>query len=228
MHRRYKPKIPLYFTWSPNLAYVVGLITTDGCLSSNRRSVIFTSQDIELIGHVKLILNAKGKIGLTKNQKCETYRIQIGNVQLYDWLLSIGLMPNKSLVLGKIVVPDEYFIDFLRGHLDGDGSITTYTDRFNTTKNLKYIYQRLWTRFISASEKHVIWLQETITRLIGLHGKIHKTKINHLGNRMYILKFAKKESLKLLAKIYYSEKIPHLARKKKIYTIFSQKYEKKN
>ena len=31
--KRYKPRKVLVFDWSPNLAYTVGLIATDGCLS---------------------------------------------------------------------------------------------------------------------------------------------------------------------------------------------------
>ena len=124
--KRYKPRQVRSFDWSPELAYVVGLLTTDGSLSSDRRHISFTSQDIELITHVKTILRKKNKIGFTRNFRSEAYRIQICDVQMYDWLLSIGLMPKKSLIIGKIKIPNKYFIDFLRGHLDGDGSITIW------------------------------------------------------------------------------------------------------
>lgn len=220
MSRRYKPKKVVSFVWSPDLAYVVGLLVTDGCLSINRKNVIFTSKDIEQIGAVKVILNSKAKVGLTRNRISEAYRVQISSVQLWDWLASIGLTPHKSLTIGAINIPDEYFIDFLRGHLDGDGSITTYLDRYNTKKKEKYAYERIWTRFISGSQKHVAWLQKQIIEIIGVHGRLHVTKPNYIGNSMHILKFGKKESLKLLSKIYYSDTIPCLSRKKKIYTDF--------
>jgi hypothetical protein len=48
-------------------------------------------------------------------------------------------------------VPDEYFVDFLRSCIDGDGSITTYTDRYNTFKNPQYVYARLYVSLVSAS-----------------------------------------------------------------------------
>jgi len=34
---------------SPVLAYIVGLITTDGSLSKDKRHIIFTSSDLQLI-----------------------------------------------------------------------------------------------------------------------------------------------------------------------------------
>lgn len=221
MKRRNKPRQVRIFDWSPNLAYIVGLITTDGCLSSNYKNVIFTSKDIELIGIAKNVLGLNGKIGFTRNSKSEAYRIQFSSVQLFDWLLSIGLTPKKSLTLKEISIPDNYFIDFLRGHLDGDGSIVTYTDFYNTKEKPEYIYKRLHVKFISASQDHIFWLHDRITKLIGIQGAVHKTKVTEKRqNPIHIIKFGKKESLILLSKIYYSESLPCLSRKKEIYMNF--------
>ena len=41
-----KHNLPLKeYKWTPELAYIVGLITTDGCLSSDGRHLTFTSCD---------------------------------------------------------------------------------------------------------------------------------------------------------------------------------------
>jgi hypothetical protein len=40
-------RLPL--EWSPVMAYVVGLLATDGCLSSDRRHIILTSRDRQLV-----------------------------------------------------------------------------------------------------------------------------------------------------------------------------------
>ena len=143
--------------------------------------------------------------------------MQLGDVALYRWLQQIGLSVRKTYSLGKIDIPNEYFIDFLRGHLDGDGSITTYTDRYNTFKNKKYIYTRIWVRFISASKPHLEWLQKEITDCIGIKGRLHTVHPN-IERRvpMYILKFGKKESLKLLPALYYQKNIPALTRKRAV------------
>jgi len=59
--RRYRRHVPveedkrirgyrtLELEWSELMAYVVGLLATDGCLSSDRRHIILTSRDRELV-----------------------------------------------------------------------------------------------------------------------------------------------------------------------------------
>lgn len=43
--------------WSPQIAYAIGLIVTDGNLSPDRRHFDFTSKDIELIEAFKKCLS---------------------------------------------------------------------------------------------------------------------------------------------------------------------------
>jgi len=64
----------------------------------------------------------------------------------------------------------------LREHLDGDGSIITYKDHYNTFKNPEYVYTRLWLVFVSASETHIKWIRNTICRLILLKDHLWKSK----------------------------------------------------
>ena len=217
-----KHNLPLkQYVWTPELAYVLGLIVTDGCLSTDGRHLTFTSCDNQLIETFKKILNLNNKIEKTDTR---ALRIQFGDIQFYKWLLSIGLTSNKSHTIGKILIPKEFFKDFIRGHLDGDGSITTYIDKYNTHKDPRYIYKRLFVRLISASETHILWLQKNITNNFGVKGRIHKTKIVPPSKvPIYILKFMKKESIKLLKEIYYKDSLPCLHRKRLIATEFFQK-----
>ena len=46
-----------------------------------------------------------------------SFQIQFGDVVFYQWLLSLGLTPNKSKTIGPLKIPYEYFFDFLRGFL---------------------------------------------------------------------------------------------------------------
>ena len=204
------------FSWTSELAYTVGLITTDGSLSKDKRHITFTSADLNLLKTFKKCL--KLKVGITKNPlgfstNKQCYRIQFGNVRFYDWLVKIGLCPNKTFELTTISVPDNFFPDFIRGHLDGDGSIITYIDRYLITKNPKYIYKRLMVYLMSASRVHVEWLQQKINELTNLHGSIQVKKHRLRRNPIYVLKFSKKESILLLKWIYYEKNLPCLKRK---------------
>lgn len=217
-----KPKLPdKNFEWSPKLAYVIGLLTTDGNLSCDGRHITMRSCDLQLLRTFKKCLNLSNRISETFNNgwgKKRTYRIQFGNIQLYRWLLKIGLTPKKTYTVGKLEIPDNYFPDFLRGHIDGDGSIWTYKDYWNTFKNPKYIYTRLWIRFISASRIHIKWIRENIFRLLSIKGHLWERKPwrQDQTTSMWEVKFAKKDSIKLLSWLYYSSDVPCLIRKRKI------------
>ena len=81
-------------------------------------------------------------------------------------------MPAKSLRLGPLQIPDEWMQDFLRGCIDGDGSIVTYTDRYNTFKKSTYVYTRVYLSLVSASPRFVEWLRETLRRLTAASGHV--------------------------------------------------------
>lgn len=202
------------FQWTPKLAYAVGLLVTDGNLSKDGRHINMRSAEVKQLKTFAGCLDLKNKIGHTHGDRA--YRIQFSNVQLYNWFLKIGLFPAKTYTIGKINVPDQYFRDFLRGHLDGDGSIFTYIDHYNTYRGRTYTNQRIFTRFISASKTHLVWLQQQIMKLTAVNGAlIRRTPRTGRQVMMYELKFAKKESLELLRWIYYKPNLPCLERKRK-------------
>ncbi|MBL7150230.1 MAG: hypothetical protein ISS84_01205 [Candidatus Pacebacteria bacterium] len=207
-----KPKRKDKIKWSSNIAYAVGLLTTDGNLSNSRRHIDFTSKDIQLIKTFKKCLGIKNKIGLkTSGFSNKKYpRIQFSDVTLYNWLLGIGLTPKKSKTIGKLKIPDKYFFDFLRGHFDGDGCCYSYWDKRWDSSFMFYM------KFLSASEEHILWLRYKIKNLINIKGDLTQSSRDHV----YQLKYAKRESKILISKMYYKKNLPCLERKyRKLKTI---------
>ena len=202
--------------WSPETAYVVGLIATDGNLSGNGRSVSITSKDLDLLETVRACLGLRTEMSPVKGGYGTTcYRVQGSDRRFYRWLLGIGLTPAKSLTLGPLDIPDEYFADFLRGCIDGDGSIVTYVDRYNTPKSPAYVYTRLFVSIVSASPRFVEWMQTRIQSLRGLSGSLMIRR--SAGRRdMWCLRYAKRESLAVLRWIYYAPELASLGRKRDI------------
>src|SRR3989344_3916087 len=96
-----KPQRKVKIKWSPEFAYAIGLITTDGCLSGDGRHIDFTSKDISLLKTFLKCLGIKNKIGRkTSGYSHNKYtRIQFGDVIFYRFLLGIGLTPAKSKIL---------------------------------------------------------------------------------------------------------------------------------
>jgi len=133
------------------------------------------SSELQLLKTFKKCLNLSNKIARSRNDgwaKKPCYRIQFSSAQFYSWLLKIGLFPAKTYTIGKLDIPDKYFSDFLRWHLDGDGSISTYVDRWNTFKNPNYVYTRLFIRFQSVSKKHIHWLRGRIYDSLSIKGHL--------------------------------------------------------
>jgi hypothetical protein len=186
------------------MAYIIGLITTDGNLSKDGRHMNFTSKDIQLVRLFKKSLNLKVVIGKKSSgsvKEMKYFQVQFGDVLFYRWLITIGLKPNKSKILSTLNIPDKYFFDFLRGCFDGDGSMYSYWDpRWHSS----YMF---YLQFISSSPRFIMWLQNTITRLSGVRGRIQE------ANRSQHLIFAKKDTKIVFDKMFYKKRLPCLRRK---------------
>ena len=175
-----------------NLWYLVGLITTDGCLCSDARHIDITSKDFQFLQAVKDTAGLTNKIGIKYNGKKQRYfHIQIGNKNLYSFLLSIGLSQNKSLTLGALEIPSRYFVDFLRGVIDGDGSIRSWIHPTNKREQ--------WSlRIYSGSKEFINWLSGTTEQLLKICGKIHGNARN-----IWVLKYGKMAAKEIAEQCYY-------------------------
>ena len=177
-----------------NLWYLVGLIATDGCLSGDGRHIDITSKEFDFLKTVKESTRISNRITEkynTKNQK--SYHIQIGNKGFYEFLLSIGLTPNKSLTLRNIKVPGDFFADFLRGVIDGDGCIRTWIHPLNKKEQ--------WSlRIYSGSERFINWLKDKIMDYFEVKGKIH-----YNSQTVWVLKYGKMAARELARQCYYKD-----------------------
>lgn len=173
---------------------MVGLITSDGCLSSDGRHIDITSKDLGFLQKLKDTFGFSNKIGPKYNTlKQENFHIQFANRNFYDFLLSVGLMPSKSLAIKKLTIPDKYFADFLRGLIDGDGCIRSWVHPTNKREQ--------WSlRIYSGSIKFLVWLEQTIETILKVRGKIYR--YNKQGS-CYVLKFGKMAARHILQQCYY-------------------------
>ncbi|MBI4993707.1 hypothetical protein HZC33_01985 [Candidatus Wolfebacteria bacterium] len=203
--RGQKPKNKVLIKWSPNFAYAIGLLATDGSLSKDGRHIDLTSKDREQLENFIKCLDIKNKIGRKKSGTGNYgLRVQFGDVNFYNFLFTIGLMPNKTKIIFKIKIPNKYFFDFLRGHFDGDGTFYSYWDKRWKSSFMFYIV------FISASFNHINWIRQEIFNKLKIRGHI----TNDSKKSTYQLKYAKGESLKLFPKIYYDKNVVCLSRKR--------------
>lgn len=203
-NKRVKNKIDI--KWTPNFAYALGLLATDGSLSIDGRHFDLTSKDKEQLINFMNCLNIDVKIGYKTSSYSgrKTTCIQFGSKKLYNFLLGIGFTPAKTKTIGSLDIPLKYFFDFLRGHLDGDGCFYSYFD-----KRWKNSYM-FYLTFVSASRKHIDWIRKTLEGKINVKGHVTISK----KSSVYQLKYAKRESIELLKKIYYDKHVVCLSRKR--------------
>lgn len=205
MNRRSKVKIK----WSPNFAYAIGIITTDGNLSIDGRHINITSKDKEILLKSKICLGINNKIGRKSRGVSEDkkyYVLQFGDINFYEFLLKIGLMPGKSKKLTSLKIPTKYFSDFLRGCVDGDGTIVLANHPESRHKQLRL-------RLYSASLNFASWMMNEIKRTAKCKGGwIYSAK----KKVVHAVCFGKEDSTKIIKFMYYNRVESYLQRKYKI------------
>ena len=200
-----KPKGKVKIEWSANFAYAIGLLVSDGNLSPDGRHITFISKDIEQINNFLKSLQVNNAVSFSKSgyTNNSAFRVQFSDVVFYEFLVSIGLMPNKSKVIGVVKIPTQYFWHFLRGMFDGDGSIHSYFDPRWKSSFMFY------TIFSSASEKYITWLRNEVGNLAGISGHV-----TGKSSTIFQLKYAKADSLILLRYMYPNSRVMSLPRKR--------------
>lgn len=113
-----------------NKAYIIGFLASDGNLYKRENhegqiQITLHKGDKEILERILQVMHSNHpvKIGSTKETACITFVSD----KMYNDLLEVGLTPNKTLDLHiqEIFnhIPKQFWSDFLRGYLDGDGSI---------------------------------------------------------------------------------------------------------
>jgi len=217
----------LPLAWSDDMAYIVGLTATDGCLVTGRRAINFKSGDRPLVETYLRLLGRKNRV---KSQPTETggvaFYTQFHDSALYEWFRSVGLTPRKSLTIGGLEVPHDFFMPVARGLLDGDGTLLNKVYRADTGRRNDYYWEYLITRFLSASRAHLAWVQSEIAQATGQLGTIAEVKRkNPLPNRhpFYELEYGKRSSIVLLPLIYPAN-APCLERKRAIWVDYANRH----
>jgi len=191
-------KVPPADQW-----YVVGYITADGNLSSDGRHINITSKDIDHLLKIRKVLRLNNK--LTLKARCtggeKKYGVlQFGSVHYYRQLMAIGLIPRKSLALTELFVPEEHFKDFLRGVIDGDGSIMNWVHPQNNAEQ--------WgLRIFSAAPLFAKWVKIEIESQFHVKGTVVINKTKPPYHPMYIIKFGKMAAKVILKECYYGNAI---------------------
>lgn len=154
--------------WSPNMAYILGFLFADGCISKRLTDIriLIARKDEEILDFIKQELKSKQRIyrkegGIDKRGSVIQPQsgLVISSTILVRAAMRLGLMPRKTYRDDPFPnVPDEMVSHFIRGYLDGDGCICPHQNG------------RSWSCSISftGSCKFINGLRNKLTKLAGM------------------------------------------------------------
>jgi hypothetical protein len=191
--------------WTPEMAYVLGYWWTDGCMriKSNTGAHEFeiASNDRE---HLETIAQTiGGNYGLRqvfKDSQC--YKITFCSKEMYRDILAHGGTPHKSRTIGFPYIPPELLPHFVRGVVDGDGTLA-----WNGDRPVVHIY--------SGSRQFLFDLAAAIEHATGMYAP------NVNANRaLWYIKWSTVRAKSLTSWLYFDNPGIALARKRAIATKF--------
>ena len=120
------PRQDLFDTWTPESAYLLGLLYADGHLDKEGRIISFHSTDYQLIDLVVNLIGYQGTISeqsyMTKQGQHTKYTITFGG-PITGRVEEIGLPrgDKSTKLVWPPTLPSNVARDFVRGFFDGDG-----------------------------------------------------------------------------------------------------------
>ena len=195
--RKYTINDDFFKYQSHNMAYILGLIASDGCVGfqENSISIQLRDYDAEILEKIKIILNSSRPIDYYTDSKGISYaKLQFWSKSIKDDLKIYNIVPNKTFILmPPMFLAKEYWISYIRGYFDGDGCITQNN--------------RVIAFSIEGASKPVIeWIRNVFANEYGIINNKIYTKTTNANNLIY-------------NNVYYGEKC------KKIYRILYQNSE---
>lgn len=178
-----------FANWSSEMAYILGLIITDGCVSKTG-TVSLSMNDRELLEKVKEIMGSAHNITLSKHQK-GLYIFHFARERLIKDLERLCVIPRKSLIVKFPYVPGVYLPDFIRGVFDGDGCVYF---------NKRTVRFPLRAKFVSGSRAFIEGLQRSLEDLDMPKRTIYKQKTKNGWSFMFV--YGHKDSIKLFDILY--------------------------
>lgn len=200
---------------SDEKAYIAGLLFADGHVKTSSQVWGISLIDKEMIEEIVKRVEYTGKIHY-KNQKDNfdgyiskpAYELSISSPKMRADLIKLGCVPRKTLVLKyptEEQIPSEFRNAFIRGYMDGDGSIGYSLGKYE--KSPKFTIQ-----FTSTLEMCEGMKDEIISRGLCSTGiNIYKAN-NYNDKNTYYLVISGENCVKFLDWCYEGSTI-HLHRK---------------
>lgn len=189
-------------------AYWLGFLAADGCNYQRdiNASVVINihRKDREHLEKFKNFMNSNANIidhiqteGFSNNTPMS--KIILNSKKMSQDLEKLGIVPRKSLILKPPLIDSKYYMPFILGYFDGDGSI------YKTSEN------KIWGISFEGTKEILEWIKENLEWDTTLSKRYQDDKNNYC-----IRCGGVRKPYTLLNKMYNSCNI-HLDRKYKLY-----------
>lgn len=122
---------------TPEKAYWLGFIAADGCVfvRDKNASIIINihEKDVEHLEKFKKFVKSDAKIvhhiqteGFSNNTPM--VKFTLNSVKMAQDLINKGVVPKKSLILKPPNIEEEFYLPYILGYFDGDGSIHQFNN----------------------------------------------------------------------------------------------------
>lgn len=208
--KRRRPRLTVnedYFKkWSSNMAYILGFILADGCIIEGTYDGYSDSlkfgvhyQDIDILEKIKQELESEHAISIVGS----AVYFCIVSQKIVDDLKILGISYRKSLRAQVPKTPQEYERDFIRGVIDGDGSVSIN----------KKGYPRL---AVCGGEKIISFTRDHFFSRLDVYSKVsRRTRSKNSGLYLFEIAYQGSSAQVLLDYLYPSAKL-YLDRKFKL------------
>ena len=183
---------------SPDSAYWLGVMYSDGYISKTNKytnyfGLTISEKDSHWLEKFKSFLQYNGNINhfvsdTTFKKGTEIARLLIGNNKIVADLEKLGVVEHKTFKLNTLP-KTEYLDDFIRGYIDGDGSLTKRTPRVTicgTKEFLLSIANYFKIPYSLYEDKRIYSLQYNARESIYLEKRLYKNANYYLDRKFEI------------------------------------------
>jgi len=205
--------------WSPNMAWALGFLVADGNLYYQELAsgvvlwrITYTQKEREVLEHLcdelgipyRYIRRTEGFFDFPGGAKVHSHvhHVSFTNRHMFERLLYLGVMPNKSLQLQKVSVHRKYFVHFLRGYFDGDGCFSWGTRPRHRTPRVS---------FTCGSRQFLKWIESRVSKYYRMPGG----RLRQKEGRAWTLRYRKSASLKIMGLMYFDPEATAFLKRKK-------------
>jgi hypothetical protein len=153
-NQKYQHNYDAFFNEDAISYYLLGAYYTDGTVFKNGAS--FSNQinscDKDWLEIIRDIISPCSPVTAVCKSRPNYYRLRLSDKTISEWLISKGCIINKTLCIQFPHIPSQYLPDFIRGCMDGDGSMGIY-ERKNKNRNKTYLQSTCY--LLSASKSFI-------------------------------------------------------------------------